>query len=341
MGSFKVRYVVFKAGAYYFVPSKKMRQAGIVPAPLGKDFAKAIEQAVPWLEMWDAIKRGEKSNDHGTIKWLVGKFERSDWYLSLGDRTKENADLHLARITEGLGRYWVHTFRRAHCRAFHDKLVATKGRNAANDGIKWLRRLLNYGIEIEVAVWNPAANMNIRQAAPRRERWTPEEIEAFKAKAIELRYPLWALAVQLAYDTSQRQADILAVMWSAFDGEGLSFRQEKTGIDVWVPLSAESLRMLSAITRRSLFIIPAERGQQLNRHYFGRIFREIRAQTDMRPDRQFKDLRRTAASEIHAGGGNIEPITGHRPGSPVIKHYVVPDKAAARQAQRARLRDKE
>ena len=58
----------------------------------------------------------------------------------------------------------------------------------------------------------------------------------------------------------------------------------------------------------------------------------------MRQELTFHDLRRTAATEIYSGGGNVEPITGHMPGSNVLKNYIVPNKDAARAAQHARTK---
>ncbi|NQV46172.1 MAG: hypothetical protein HQ504_00160, partial [Rhodospirillaceae bacterium] len=46
----------------------------------------------------------------------------------------------------------------------------------------------------------------------------------------------------------------------------------------------------------------------------------IRAEVD------FRDQRRTAASEALAAEGRAEPITGHKPGSSVLKTYEMPSK---------------
>ena len=77
-----------------------------------------------------------------------------------------------------------------------------------------------------------------------------------------------------------------------------------------------------------------------NRSFFGKIYREIRAKADMRTELRFRDLRRTAITEAESEGVPSEPLSGHRPGSPVKKHYVVFDKDAARRTQQARIRRK-
>ncbi len=203
-----------------------------------------------------------------------------------------------------------------------------------------LRRLLNYSIEVGLRDVNPAAKMNLRHAPPRRVTWTNDEVQAFKAKAIEMGHPAWALAVQLGYDTAQRLSDVLAATWNDIDGDGMTFRQTKTGATVWVPLSPDTLTMLAETERRAVQIITGDvQGLPIrNRSYFARVFREIRDAAGLRAELTFRDLRRTAASEVLAGGGRAEPLTGHRPGSPVLRVYEMPSREASRSAQAARRR---
>jgi integrase len=75
-----------------------------------------------------------------------------------------------------------------------------------------------------------------------------------------------------------------------------------------------------------------------NRHYFNRIFLKIRGKAGIRSGLRFRDLRRTAGTEIAAGGGRPETQLGIRPGLPVVKHYEVPSKEASRRTQEQRIR---
>jgi len=248
----------------------------------------------------------------------------------------DRIDRHIAIIVSALGKVPAGAISRRHARKFHNKLAEAKGRSNANRSIKWLRRLMSYAVELGLCEHNPAAKMNLKASKPRRVRWTVEEIELFKATAIAMGRRAWALAVQLAYDTSQRQADILALQWHAFDGEGLAFRQDKTDAEVWVPLSPVSLQMLAETEKRAVQII-ASKGKPIgDRNFFGNVFRQIRDEAGIRSEVQFGDLRRTAATEVSSGGGNLEHITGHRAGSVAIRAYVVPNKDASRQAQSVR-----
>ena len=65
--------------------------------------------------------------------------------------------------------------------------------------------------------------------------WRNEEETAFSlAASAQLR-----LAFDLAVWTGQRQADLLALTWTAYDGEKIRLRQKKTNVYVVVPLFSE------------------------------------------------------------------------------------------------------
>ncbi len=103
----------------------------------------------------------------------------------------------------------------------------------------------------------------------------------------------------------------------------------------------ETLAMLAETPRRAVQIIVGDvQGKPIaSRGTFGRYFRKVRAKSGIRPELRFRDLRRTAITEIEAGGGTSEFVSGHQFGSPVKRHYVVRDKAGVREAQRARRKD--
>ena len=345
MATVKVRHLVGRAGRWYFQPTPAMKRAGFAPLAFGDDLAAAIATIQRLNQEWDAVrKRGPAPLGivPGTVEWLAREYKRSEWFRRLAPRTRGEGDRHIGRVVDALGRVHVATLRRRHIRRFHEKLAGARGTGQANEGAKWLRRMLSYALELELRSDNPAFRLELRHAPPRRVRWTPEQVETFKAKATEIGRRSWALTVQLGYDSAADLGDILRLTWTDFDGEGLSFRRSKTGVDLWVPLSPESLRMLGETKRWAVQIIVGDVQHKPigHRSFFGRIFREIRAAAGLPSEIRFRDLRRTAASEISAGGGQIHPITGHTPGSPVQRHYIMPDKEAARNAQRARRRAK-
>lgn len=348
MATVKVKHVHLVRGKWRWIAPAPYRAVGAISEYLTKDdclSAKAIERAEGLNAWWAAAvaeARGAKPEAKpipGSLGALIPAFEQSPDYKGMKPRTREGVDWALALIGGSpIAKGPVDRIQPRDCLAFHQKMLDSKGPHQAKRAITWLRRLLSFARLRGMTAVNPAGRLGLRSEPPREQTWTVQQIESFKAAAIAAGRPSMALAVQVAYDSSQRQADILGASWSQFDGEGLSWRQGKTGRKVWTPLSAETLAMLAETPRASTQIIANEtNGRPYHqRASFSRIFRQIRKAAGLPTALRFADLRRTAASEVMAGGGRAEPITGHRPGSPILRVYEVPNKAAARAAQKSR-----
>ena len=71
---------------------------------------------------------------------------------------------------------------------------------------------------------------------------------------------------------------------------------------------------------------------------FGATFARVRAAAGLPDTLQFRDLRRTAATEAAAGGATVHELkamTGHK-GTEILKVYVRPTDTGAKEAQRKR-----
>lgn len=348
MATVRIKHVHLVRGKWRWIAPKPYRAAGAVSEYLTRDgvlSAKAMARAEGLNAWWSAAlaqARGQAPAAKvapGTLGALIPEFERSPDYKGMKPRTREGVDWALALIgKKGIARAPIDRIEPRDCLLFHQKVLDGKGPHQAKRALTWLRRLLSFARLRGMTAHNPAGKLGLRSQPPREQVWTVQQIEAFKAKAIELGRPSMALAVQLAYDSAQRQADVLGASWGQFDGEGLSWRQGKTGRKVWTALGTDTLAILAATPRSSTQIIVSETtGRPYHqRASFSRVFRDIRAEAKLPPVLRFHDLRRTAASEVMAGGGRAEPLTGHRPGSPALRVYEVPNKAAARAAQAAR-----
>lgn len=332
-----------KSSGWYYAATPEMQAVGIHSEALGKDTVTAVLRARELNAEWQAIRKGPQTptTAHGSLRWLVRQFEQSSWYRDdIGPRMREEYDRYIRVILASpLNNRAVASIKRGDVRTFHEGIRAMKGAGIANRAIKTLRRVLQWGVEIQAIETNPALDMNLKHGRGRRQEWTSDEVTLFVEKAIKLGKPGWAIAVRLGYDTSQRLSDVLKAQWSHMDGRYLYFEQDKTGERVEMPLYPETMKLLGETPRKSLFLVYGDTGRPIRqRAYFSRVFRFIRDAAGINDDLQFRDLRRTAATEALRGGGRAEPLTGHRPGSTQIRVYEVPDRAAAEQAQTARLR---
>lgn len=342
----KVPYMDRVGDSFYWQPRPAMREAGFRPEALGKDPIKAAARAQALNAEWAAIKNaGPDGPAHaeGTFGWLCDQYERSSWYRDLAPRTRETYDMGLRALARTpLAKSKVAAITRGDIRRHMDRVRETKSEEYLRKFVKVLRRVLAYGIELELITVNPAAKLGIKANKPRRQRWRPEHINAFVNAAIEAGHPGWALAVMLAYDTTQRLSDILKIQHGHFDGEGVTVTQGKTEKEVWCPLAPETIALYGRIERRAITMVYGTSGRPItNRVHFNRVFRKIGEAVDLPPDLQFRDLRRTGISEVLAGGGRGEPISGHAQGSLAIRVYEVADKEAARSSMAARKKGRE
>lgn len=336
----KIRHLRQRPSGWYFVPSKRMKDTGYSSEALGKDPIRAAARAQELNEQWDRDRTAPKSvkPPHGSLAWLYGEYQASSWYSDVSTAYQYDVE-RAARLilSSPLGRQEVGAIRRSDCRRLYEAVLAATSREPANKCIKVLRRIFNYGIELELIQTNPAAGMGLKQNPPRKIVWEPEWVDQFIAKAVEMNKPGWAIAVAIGYDTSQRLRQVISALHGQFDGEGISFPAVKGGKAVWAPLEPRTIQLIKSTPRRAVTLVYGDRGTPITQTaYFARIFREIRAAAGIPDHVWFKDLRRTAATEALAGGGRSEALTGHQPNSPILKHYETPSRAAARSAQEAR-----
>ncbi len=344
MGNIKVRHLVVRNGAFYFQATLVMRQAGMCSEPLGKDFAKAIARAETLNAMWDRVRVGEPHKDApGTVVWLIKQYENHRWYRRLSKKGKQEADTAIKDIRDALGPAHIETITPDVVDEFVDALQQERSDDVARRRLKYLRRMLNLpAAKRIIGTANPASGVEVTPYRPRRQVWTSEQVDRILLSATDNCMHGLALALQLCYDTAQRPGDILNTTWADLTGEWLTIRQGKTGQQVDCPLDARTLAMLAATERRSTQIVTAPSGKPyVTYSYFAKHFREMRAVAGLPTDLRVQDLRRTAATEVSAGGGLVHPVLGHKPNSPATRVYELPNRAAVKVAQDARRKGKE
>lgn len=347
MGGVRVKYTHLFKGKWRWIPPPWMRGLGATAETLteGEEFTgKALDRSRELTAFWTAAKtEGAKAGPAPhTMSWLIREYEQSSWYAKLGKRTKENVDASMRDIDAALGRFMVARLERKNCRSFYEGVLKKRGPHVAKTRLTWLRRLLSWANEIGERADNPARKMEAVEARPRRQRWQGDEIARVVKSAKELGFSHIVLVVLIGYDTGQRLSDILALTWNDYDGEGLTFSQAKTGAEVWAPLHRGTKALLRRTPRKAVQIVTSPHTGQpyTSRVQVERDFRKAARRAGIPDTVQMRDLRRTVASEISAGGQKIHSITGHAPGSTMERVYIVPDRDAARAAQKARKRNK-
>ena len=352
---------------YRFNPTRKLKALGYSSKAFGHDeatavlYTNAIIAEIKELES-NALDRSNNNNtaiNGGTMKWLIGRFEKDhEFYRDKAPATIKTIDYVFRIINAEFGDNLVQQFKRKHCKAWYSELRDEGSHDRANKCIKYLKRLFQFAVDQEIIASNPAAKLGIKATQPRKQTWTRVQIKAVIETAmaggitssgnIILERPSIALATMIGYDTSLPEQDILALTQPKLDGQNLRVIQKKSrgeNIELFLPLSDPTLRLMDKIGKPDFHLIINEKtGKPYNsKDDFGRVFRKVRERAGLKDvGLQFRDIRRTALTELGANGATnaeIAAMSGHNPSSPMLKVYVVPTEATALNAHKKRALD--
>jgi len=205
-----------------------------------------------------------------------------------------------------------------------------------------LARILSWAYDRRIIPANPCERPGRLFSATRAESlWTDDQIAAFVANAPA---PV-ALAVLIAAETGQRQADVLRLTWAAYDGQVIRLRQSKTGKAVVIAVSARLRAALDATPRKAVTICTTSRGRPWTSDGFKTSFGKARDAAGLQ-GLTFHDLRGTAVVRLARAGCTVPEIcsiTGHSlkaAGDILDRHYLSADQAVSLNAIRRLEQDR-
>jgi integrase len=248
---------------------------------------------------------------------VIAGYKASQDFLSLRSRTREDYLKQIKKIETEFGDLPLAALDDA--RVTKDFLdwrdsMANSPRQA---DYAWtiLMRLLSWARARGITLYRPPERVDRLYHADRSERiWEEQHIAAFMAVASE---PLQR-ALVLAFETGQRQADLLALAWSAYqvDGEGrpwIRLRQQKTGRRVNVPVTRSLRAVLDNMKRTSTQVLTNKRGEAWQSNAFRKAWGDTCKRAKI-VGLTFHDLRGTAITrlaEADCSHAEIAAITGH------------------------------
>ena len=341
MVNVKVRHMHRIKGRWYWIPSKTARALGFASEPLGDDIRAATARAEKLNAQLDAERerKAPAKIAQGTVAALIKRYIASPAFADLSASTQKGYRQILARIESKAGDVDVTGITRSDVVETYEQLRERHGEASAAAMMRVWRLLLGFSYDIGWRNDNPAKGLRLRTLAPRRRVWSPEEVRAFIAAAQAEGRDSMALAVELAYDTGQRQADILKLTWTQYDGTAFTLRQSKTSAPVIAVVSPEMQARLSTVERRGVQLVVSEAtAKPYKKDHFAHEFARLREVAGLPKDLQFRDLRRTAATELGQAGATDDQIraqTGHKSRN-VVAVYVVPERTMSEAAQTKR-----
>jgi integrase len=184
-----------------------------------------------------------------------------------------------------------------------DAIAKRRKRWLANYTVKVLRVAFAWG---RVRGWchsNPAQGVPLlpRPAdQPERNRpWLPEEFKIVGQRAS----PRLRRAIMLACYAGMRVSDIIAVTWSCWDGEYLSFRQSKTGQLVSVKSPAPLRDELKNALREGDHVVVTNRGEPYTRDGLQsdlwKLVKNLAAEGLVKPGLCFHGLRHSLGTALY------------------------------------------
>jgi hypothetical protein len=273
------RYTLRKPGkhgwSYYFNVPSWARVAGcsLHSEPLGSDYAAAVQRAetvlLPAFDAWrsggatGAVTKGAPSAAYGTLDWLFAEYRSDRRFTELDARTRQTHEGGFRLVggfllSDGrrLGQVRLASVTSDVIDTLYGRLLVVKETDAAGNVIERERRTtVNHAMKTCRRAWNvaarrhpalippinPFARMGLKSSGRETPTATFAELQAFRAKAVEMGFPSLATAALVAWEWLQRVRDI----FSTFDvshyrpkerPNAVRVLHEKTGEENWIPL---------------------------------------------------------------------------------------------------------
>jgi integrase len=252
----------------------------------------------------------------GTIRALIEAYKRSPEWAALRPVTREHKLIYLREIEP----YWLEPVagvRKRFVLAVRDELAATRGNATANRFLITFSALLAWAVDREWIEHNPLARVRRLPSGDGLRAWTAEEYARILPRLPE---PLRRAAVLASY-TGQRRGDLVAMRWSQYDGHAIRLRQQKTGVDLVIPVAAELRAELDAWRGGAVaphperHILLTEHGQPWDARYISRMFWQTLGRLNQAwRGLNLHGLRKLAAAtlaELGSSEHEIAAITGH------------------------------
>jgi len=300
-----------------------------------------------FMASYNAAVAGRRKRNEDQLISILDAFEASTDFADLADRTRKDYRRLLIVIEREFGNFPIAALEDRRTRgeflAWRERL-AVKSRRQADYAFAVLARTLSWAYNRGLVPLNPCERPGRLYRASRSENiWSKVDEAAFHAAAS----PHLSLALTLALWTGQRQGDLLQLPWSAYNGETIRLRQNKTKMAIEVPVGAP----LKAALQKTLdryrsdnvplpeTILATERGTAWTEGGFRASWRKACIKAGVKGV-TFHDLRGTAVTRLAIAGATvpeIATITGHKlkeVGSILDAHYMSRDRALGQAAIR-------
>jgi integrase len=301
-----------------------------------------------FVDAYNAAVATRKAAPQKVLFSILRDFQDSQEFLKLGKVTRHNYLKIIPVIEREFGDFPLSGLSEKRSRGifldWRDK-IAKKSPSNADQHIGLLRRILSWAVDrgsynIDT---NPLTKITTLFNETRVDKiWSEEQEATFLAKASEH----LQLSLTLALWTGQREADLVALRWSQYDGTCIRLEQQKSrrngkpGKKVVIPVGAPLKAALDATERYAdTILVNAYKLSWANPRSFAQQFGKTREKVGI-TGVTFHDLRGTAVTRLARAGctvPEIASITGHSLSEVktiLEAHYLLLDQVLAQNAIR-------
>lgn len=213
----------------------------------------------------------------GTWGALALAYRASPEYLNLAVRTRSDYDKVLDYLAGPIDAMPLAQLDSAAILGVRDKAFEQRKRRFANHVLQVIGTVMNWGEPRKLSHSYPlAGKKRIKIARPRdlpraNRPWLDAETEIVLREAP----PNLRVSIALAIYAGMRGGDIAWVPWSIYDGHALTWRQNKTGEEVWVPCLPELKTILDAAPRTATTISTRRDGRPATKAGIDKAFRTV------------------------------------------------------------------
>lgn len=250
---FEMKYVTeTKPGHFYY--RRNGRYWGRLPGLPG-----SIEFATEYARLNASFADvGKTPAVPGTFDAMVEAYLASGEYRqNLKQKTKDAYRYDLDILRTRFGKFRVADIEVKHVLKMRDFFADKPGK--ANTLVRTLRVVFGWGIGRGLMKTNPAdlKGVNVKKLKIGAHKpWAPAALAKFRAEG----QPHLVLAFELGLATGQRQGDLIRLRWDDISDGVVHVAQEKTGKELWLPVSKHLAGVLARAPRQAVTVLVNSRG---------------------------------------------------------------------------------
>lgn len=268
-----------------------------------------------------AAESASIQRQHGTFSGLIRDYTMSEEFQKLlAPSSREQYRRMLTKAELEFGTLPMDALNDPRIRKeflnWREKIARYSGNREADHRLSVISAMMSWSIDRGHLLFNHLRGFKRLHHADRAERiWLPEHIAAFmKVAPVEMQR-----ALIIALHTGQRQADILKLSWSSYDGQSITLRQGKAtrkgvrGSPITILCTAALRKMLDELPQNCPLILTTKTGLAFKKRYFSRLWTEAMEEAGIN-ELHFHDLRGTSVTLLSEAGNTpqqVASVTGH------------------------------